>query len=389
MKSGRALSGSIWPAAGLSLSLFVPSTAVIQRYLGLSGVVVYLIVASLLLALAIVVLYGSIWQRVKDPWIPWLAALTIVLILLLVLLMFPLANSGRLGGGSDGDEALMIAATDLLQGRFPYYQQTYLGNPISPLPGALILAVPFVLLGNVAFQNVFWLAAFYWVSGRFLRDRRQALLLLWTTLLLSPAILQQLATGGDYLANSIYVLVFALWVIYTRAAAAPTWQKLLAAVLLGIALSSRANFLLILPLVFSAITARAGWKEALKATAVTVLSFALVTLPVYLWNPAAFSPLHTGNELGQFRDVLPAAGTAIPLLSALLALVLALRDNGRMTQFLTHAALVQAFPVLCGILLTSMRVGALNFSFARFGIFFLFFGVLAAWPGVWHLTKNQ
>lgn len=379
---------SLIPLGALAFSLLVPSTAVVERYFGPGGAVAYLTSGSLLLFLAAAYVYLRVWTAIKEAWIPWLAAATILGMAATIAVAYPLANSGRFGGGSDGDDALMIAASALLQGDFPYQQLTYLGNPISPLPGAVILAIPFVLLGNVAYQNVFWLAVFYWANGRLLRDWRQSLLLLWTILLLSPVVSRGLAAGSDYVSNTIYVLLFSLWVIFAYSEPAAAWQRLLAALLLGIGLSSRANFLLLLPLLFAAIAARAGWREAFKATAITMLSFGLVTLPIYLWDPGAFSPLSTRHEVGQFDDVLPAAGLLIPLLTGLVALALALRDNSTVTRFLGHAALVQATPVLCGIVLTSIRGGAFTFAFARFGVFFLFFGALASWPGVWRLVER-
>jgi hypothetical protein len=378
----------IWPVLGLAFSILIPSMADLQKYLGLGGVLVYLTGGFLLLLLGIKVVYAAAWPVIREEWVPWLAALTILVLLAFVLVVYPAANSGLMGGGSDSDDALTIAASELLQGEHPYSRLTYLGNPISPLPGAVLLAVPFVLLGNVAFQNVFWLAIFLWSARRILQDGRQALLLMWTILILSPVVSQQLAAGSDYLANSLYVLLFSLGFIHACSEKERAgWQKLLAAVLLGIALSSRANFLLLLPLLFAAVGQRVGWKEAAGYSTVAVLSFLVMTVPFYLWNPAEFSPLHTREELGQFRDVLPYAGVVVPGISLLAALGLALRENRRLTQYLNHAAVVQAVPVLSGILLLSARSGSLNFVFARFGVFFLFFGALGTWPLTWHLSQ--
>ena len=72
------------------------------------------------------------------------------------------------GGGSDSDDALNLATRALLHGEYPYRIRTYLGSPATYLPGSLLLAVPFVLLGNAAYQDLFWLAAFL-LSHRTLR----------------------------------------------------------------------------------------------------------------------------------------------------------------------------------------------------------------------------
>lgn len=249
-----------WAVAAVALSLFIPSTGLIQKYLGLAGLAFYLVAASILLFLAFFLFFPWLCQHLPEGWIRWLSIATLGIVLGLVLVVYPLADSGQLGGGSDSDDALRIAATSLLSGKYPYAQVTYLGNPISPLPGALLLASPFVVLGNVALQNVFWLAAFLVVSAKVLRDRRQALMMLWTVLVLSPVVSQQLAAGTDYLANTIYVLVFSLLTIRAADSSQRSiWHKVVTAILFGISLSSRANFLLLLPLVVA--SAQGGGKR--------------------------------------------------------------------------------------------------------------------------------
>jgi len=43
---------------------------------------------------------------------------------------------------------------------FPYYLRTYMGHAITPMPGALILSLPFLLMGRVSLQGPVWLAVF-------------------------------------------------------------------------------------------------------------------------------------------------------------------------------------------------------------------------------------
>ena len=62
---------------------------------------------------------------------------TALLLLALFVVVYPRVNTTTPGRGSDRDEALNLAATELLDGRYAYYPATYLGNPISPLPGAI------------------------------------------------------------------------------------------------------------------------------------------------------------------------------------------------------------------------------------------------------------
>lgn len=75
----------------------------------------------------------------------------------------------------------------------------------------LLFDTPFVLLGNSAYMNLFWLAIFLFVCREELRDARQALLLFWVVLALCPQVMQQVVTGGNHLANGLFTMVLLWW----------------------------------------------------------------------------------------------------------------------------------------------------------------------------------
>lgn len=379
---------------GFALSLLIPSTAVFQKYFGVAGVVGYILVASLVLLLCVKYRYAlaKLASRVSERQVLWLAALTFLIILIAFALVYPVADSGIVGGGSDSDDALDNATTELLHGRYPYYPKTYLGGLPAQLPGALLLAIPFVLLGNSAYQNLFWLLAFIIAMKLYLRDGRLALLLLWAVFALSPTVLYDVLVGSDRIANSLYVLLAVLWMIW--AISLPdlrSWKKIVPAIFLGITLSSRANFLILLPLIFAAMVRAAGWKPAIKYAAITSTTFLVVTVPFYLYDPQAFSPLYAASKLGQFESVLPFAGLGIPLATLIIALILAvLQPASRKLEILFRdCAIVLAFPVLCGIVLFSVGAGTPEFRFASYGTFFLFFGAVAFWSGLFENTEME
>ena len=383
-----------WAAAGFALSAFIPSTAVVQRHLGLAGVIGYLLLASAALLLLLKVRHplARFASRITESQALWLAGLTFLLLLVAFLVVYPVADSGSFGGGSDNDDALDNAVTELLHGRYPYYPETYLGNLPAQLPGALVLAAPFVLLGTSAYQNLFWLLAFFVAMKRVFGDGRLALLLLWALLALSPVVLYEVLVGSDRLANSLYVLLAVLWMV--RAISQPDrtgWKAVVPAVFLGVALASRANFLLLLPLIFAAMVRAAGWKRATAYAAITGATFLLLTLPLYLYDPPGFSPLYAAAKLDQLDPVLPSAGLLLPLAGLIVALLLAVRKPaGRESgTLLRDCALVLALPVLSGILLLSIRVAAPAFAWASYGTFFLFFGAVAFWEDLFAGTALQ
>ena len=378
--AGNALSRK-QALAGLALSLLVPSTGQVQKYLGNAGVAAYLVLASVAIVAASRCIRSRFLSQMSERQAFWLATFTWLGVVVIFILVYPLAKSGFVGGGTDRDAALNIATRELLEGRYPYRLRTYLGNLITPLPGSLFLAVPFVLLGNSAYQNLFWLPALFVAIAVYSRDARSALLFLWALLALSPAVWWELVTGSDVLSNNIYVLIPMLALVNSVPKLdLSRWKKALVAILLGIALSSRPNFLFILPPLFSNMVQTVGWKEATKYLGLTGAAWTAVTLPFYWHDPHSFSPLHVLSKLTEFQSPLPAAAVVIPSVTLLVALGLSFQRmdaGGRV--LLRNCAIAQAFPVFCIVVLSTIGTGRLELSWTVYGTNFLFFGALAAW----------
>lgn len=285
--------------------------------------------------------------------------------------LFPHFNSQLPGHGSDRDDALNTAIAAVLHGEYPYARTTYLGNPITPLPGALLLALPFWLLGNSAFQAVAWLAVW---SAVLLGARRS-----WLTVFaiaastLSPEALRETLTGGDLLANGVYVALAIWFTLQTAQCKAPSPVCMsLATLLLGVALTSRPNFLMLLPIVFAAVARQSGWRCALHLVGgACAVGFALA-LPFYFHAPEAFSPLHLGRKLqvpgaAWAQPVLILAGVTLPLL-------LAWRTNTE--RAFADCALVCAVPFLLATVV-SVAVGQTNLQMLGYVLCAIPFACLA------------
>ncbi len=369
--------------AGLAFCLVFPSLGVIQKYLGNVGVVIYLIAAVAVLWISGRYLSQLFLSRLSERQALYLVLLTFAALVAIFAIVYPKANVHIAGRGSDADDGLNLAVNELLQGRYPYYARTYLDNPLSPLPGAILLAIPFVLLGSSACQNLFWLGVFCLVLFRRMQSWRGTLTVFWTILIFSPVVMNDVVTGGDYPANTIYVLGFMLLTLSWGARAeTPVWKKVLAAVMLGIGLSSRANFLLVMPQMFAALTIKAGWRAALRYAAVASAAFAAVTLPFWVHDPAGFTPLHVqSHKVAEFQTILPFAGLVVPALGGCIAMALAWRSIKRRREtWLRDCAIVQAFLVICVVTLSVILTGTLSLTSASYGVFFLFFGVMAFGP---------
>jgi hypothetical protein len=356
----------------------LPSAAKVERYGGAAGVVVYVAVLGAVVALAgrfdAIDWAASIPRRRANA----LMVATVLLLAIVFVAVYP-----RVTSGSDRDEALDLATRELLRGRFPYYARAFAtgalevpgaGNPISPMPGELLLAAPFVLLGSGAWQTFFWLAAFFSVAGAVLVSRGRALLALWSMLLLGPAALHEIATGGDLLANSLWVLVLGALVV----AASGGWSAVGAAVLFGVGISSRPHFALLVPIVFVTLGRRRGWGTASARCALAVGAFAAVTLPFCLHDPAAFSPLHVVYKLGALARGVPHAviiASAVGSVAgaATLARCLVLSDG----SVLATCSIALGVPVVVAVALACVRDGAVGLEeYGWYALSSMPFGVL-------------
>jgi hypothetical protein len=385
---------NFWNQLGLAVCVLFPSIWVVQKFLGNVAVIIYLVAGLWFFLVGYRFLLTPLFAILKERSFTLLAVVTLVVLLGLFALVYPLANSGIVGGGTDRDEALNIAVTELLNGRYPYYARTYIGVPITPMPGSMLLALPFVLLGNSAFQTLFWLALFVLAMKRSFQSGISALVLLWLLCGISPVVMNGYVNGDDLIANNLYVLL-AIFFLFRSSDTSPIslapvlrrpcqWNVIGSAILLGIALSSRSNHLLLTPLIFSYLIQHAGLRSAIISMMMTGLTFVAITLPFYLYDPAEFSPFSVANKLAFYNFVMPHAGVIIPVVSGLVAVVLAFQRMDRSLEtFWRNAAIVQFIPslvvaVLAAIPSATWQIGPSGW----YGLNVLFVGAVAFWSKV-------
>jgi hypothetical protein len=347
----------------------------VQQYLGLAGVAGYLAGLVVAVPLATRLVLPVFQSRVSERAALWLAVGTLVVLTAAFALVYPYANRHGAGSGSDRDDAATIATRHLLHLQYPYSTLTYLGNPVSQLPGALLLAVPFVALGNAAYENVLWLPALFALLWWILCDPRLALWLTWLIIVLSPAVLREYLTGGDVIANTVAVLALGLGMV----ALPERWQRLASAALLGLALSWRPNFLYWVPLLAAELVRRRGGREAAWSVGTALAVAACVTLPFYLTHLHGFAPLQTANKVRRYDDILPKSSLVVLGSTGLLTLWLSWRILRGRADLLLALAAVQLFVLGFVVLLQSIEAHRPDFSFLviAYGIFFLIPGAAA------------
>ena len=367
--------------AWMALCLVLPSLRFIQKYLGNSGFVIYPLIVFALV-------YGAVLAVEKIPqkkWFKWIYLLVFIFVVIAFAVIYPLANSGAYGGiGSDRDDAINIGTTRLFSGQYPYYAKTYLGNPLSPLPGAFLLAAPFVfLLGNSAYQNLFWLPVFFLLSRSLLRNDVANIALMAVLFLGCPMIMHEVVHGADLLSNSLYCLVAVCLFWFSLQPGNANWKKWLAAVFLGVAFASRFNFLFLFPVLFFS-AARSRRRDEFLLTGIAILTFLCLTLPFYFYDPDSFSPLlMTVNHISS-RSPSAFPTWIIPLLVILLSSLMGMRCQvEKLGTLLFCCSVIQMVPVMAIVLFQSLRsnhldLGSDGFGTTGYGLVFVFFGVLSA-----------
>lgn len=377
-------------AVSFILLFSLPSTALIQRYFGLIGIFSYILLI-ILGFLSLLKLKSQIFSFVSKFYLEILI-FVIGFGIACFWVLYPLETAGLLGRGSDRDEALNIAFWEFIQGRYPYFATTHLGGKITPLPGAVLIGSPFILLGNSAYQNLFWLAIFLVLTGIYLESHVSAIVMFIFLSTLSPAFQYEYISGGDLIANSIYVLTAIF--LQTKALSSHSLiSKITTGLFTGIALASRSNFLTLLPLLLVLFWRCAGGRTALTSLSVSVLTFLSIVLPFYLVLPKAFPPFFAGNKLSELNAFIPFVSTGMILLTLFTSVLLSLQLTkvptvNLLRSFMIYCAVVQALPMVCGVLLMSILNHQLDFSFLyhRHGLMFLFFALWGLWPQLF--TQN-
>lgn len=353
--------------AWLWAALVLPSWAVVDKWLHMGGLIGYSIAAAIALLFA-PRLFALIPRRACRA----LAAATVLALAVVFVAAYPIVNTTAPHRGSDDDDAHNAGVAALLAGESPYSRVTYLGNHLHQLPGSFVLAAPFAVVWTSALQNIFWLPLFFVALRREVSDPRTPLVIAWLVLGLSPSVLHQVVTGSSYSWNAITVLL-AMWWLMRRPSSA------FAAAAVGVAICSRPNFFLLVPLVFTALGRSAGWPMALRQTAIIGTVTGALALPFYLANPE-FAPVNGWSRLSQYDELVPNVSIGIFITMTALAIGLAARGDGRLAVF-RRSALVQVFPVVAGLILTigfshDRDIGVA--AYASFASWFALMGVAPA-----------
>lgn len=302
---------------GVCITWALISVAPIWKYLSHTKAIAATVLGLLFIAL------GMFWldqlnRRYRQIGIGWFVLLFLALTAAFTVL-YPISLKHTLNRGSDREDALRVELNAVQHHQYPYNARTYLHNLPTPLPGAMLLAAPFYALGHIAWQNFLWYPLFFFFAIRFFRYRATALFFLAIFLLFAPANLSDFTSGGDYLTNFFYVAIAVA--LFTSALDRSFYACIPAALFLGITISSRIVYAVILIPLLALTLQRISRRRAALLFCIVLLAAAAVTLPIFTPHPIA----HLFQQLSQNATKLRYVPSALhprwtlPLLALLIA----------------------------------------------------------------------
>lgn len=344
---------------GVGLAAAFASAGTIDKYGGHAAALAYLVVVTAATPFILPLLSG-LAQRVSYPMVVALGLAAYVALAVVFFVVYPHANSHLAGTGSDRDDAADLAGKAMLHGRYPYSSPTYLGNSISQFPGLIVLALPFVAAGHSAYAFLFWLPLWFVLVRALSRDTSLALAFTLLALVISPVFVREIVTGGDLVANSISVML-AAWLVWLGVERDRAWWTIGASLALGLTLSSRLNFLFVLPPLLVLVQQLRGTRATLAVVACVSAGFSAVTLPFYVGHEHEFTPLSASNHLAGFNGSIPGGARVVIGIGLVLSIGLALRGGSLgLMEIFGQTAVVQSFFLLAVVLLASVRARTLD-----------------------------
>jgi hypothetical protein len=290
--------------------------------------------------------------------------------------LYPISLKHTLNTGSDREDALRIELNAVHHHQYPYDARTFLGNPPTPLPGAMLLTAPSFALGHIAWQNFLWLALFFVFTIRFFHHRATALYFLAVFLLLAPANLSDFTSGGDYLTNFFYLAIAVA--LFIRSLDRAFYAFIPAALFLGVTLSSRIIYAIILIPLLALTLQRTSRSRTIALFVIVLIAATAVTLPVFA--PHAFTNLL--QQLDQNARKLRYIPTALhprwtlPLLAVIVACTTFFVRMDLPRLFLTFS--VTSFVMLAPFVVTfALHSERLRYNFSYLSVCTLSFSLWA------------
>jgi len=256
--------------------------------------------------------------------------------------------------------AMDVAIRALLNGEYPYTATDHLNGRTSNFPGLLILGIPFYLLGNVGYFQVFAFVLLAYTLYKYLNISQAFHYIL--LLIIAPAYWWEIFAISDLISNIILVMCF---IILLKQGLKNIFQY---PILLGISTSFLVltRGIVAIPLVL--LLFKDFWKISLTDKIKYVSSFTVtfaILVSLVLFNCPDWNTLKFYNPLVLQAHALP---TYIHLIALALPFILAFRIRSFDVDFFRFSALLMLFPTIVAFLIVCYRFGDLRFDLSYLSI---------------------
>lgn len=168
----------------------------------------------------------------------------------------------------------------MLQGQYPYGQQTHLGGYGSPFPVWQILHLPFYALGNVGLSIIVVTLLFLLTIYRIYSNK----IALFASVLLciSPAFWYEVAVRSDLITNIMLSAIIAEWLVYKNVKLTDNIVSI--SIIVGLLFSTRLISVIPICVVYGYEFIQMNWKKKCLFVLIVVGVFCLTMLPFVFWK---------------------------------------------------------------------------------------------------------
>ena len=215
-------------------------------------------------------------QKLKHPHY-WLLGINISFLGLGIAIQY---NVDPLAIQVDRWSAIHNFLEGMLQGIYPYGQQTHLGGYGSPLPVWQLVHLPFYVMGNVGLSIFAVIGLFIYTINK--TRGMQVALAATLLLILSPTCWYEIAVRSDLITNILLVTIIVEWLMYYQISLSKRTVSL--AILSGLLLSTRLVAVIPLAVIYGYEFLTMGWKKQSIFLGISLLTFGLTLVPFLLWE---------------------------------------------------------------------------------------------------------
>ena len=187
----------------------------------------------------------------------------------------------------DRDDAIVLWWGSLANGQNPYATPTTLGNPISILPFAEMIGLPFVLIKNVGLLPIAAYLLLIYLIAQQHKNHVRLRNWLWWTLATAPVLLFEVAGRSDLVANmALFILIVHFNLPFQRS---DKWQtQCLFGIALGCLAATRVALWPIVALIGLHALFQINWRARNIIVSAAFATFLLLLLPFVLWDSTTF-----------------------------------------------------------------------------------------------------